>query len=74
MISGTADGQTKVIREGDNGVAYSWNMREQQWDKVILSRMQTHLFLHVYQKDENKFDQKEVICFLLDFSSSMFLI
>lgn len=57
MISGTADGQTKVIREGDNGVAYSWNMREQQWDKVILSRMQTHLFLHVYQKDENKFDQ-----------------
>lgn len=36
-ISGTSDGQTKVIREGDNGVAYAWNMREQNWDKVFLS-------------------------------------
>lgn len=33
-IPGTSDGQTKVIREGDNGVAYSWNMREQKWDKI----------------------------------------
>ncbi|XP_031379705.1 phospholipase A-2-activating protein isoform X3 [Punica granatum] len=31
---GTSDGQTKVIREGDNGVAYTWNMREQKWDKI----------------------------------------
>lgn len=56
VISGTADGQTKVVREGDNGVAYSWNMREQQWDKVILSFMQTHLFLHLYRKVVINFD------------------
>ncbi|KAL8555981.1 hypothetical protein ACS0TY_003699 [Phlomoides rotata] len=31
---GTSDGQTKIVREGDNGVAYSWNMREQNWDKI----------------------------------------
>lgn len=34
QIPGTSDGQTKVIREGDNGVAYSWNLREQKWDKI----------------------------------------
>lgn len=33
--TGTTDGQTKVVREGDNGVAYGWNMGEQKWDKVI---------------------------------------
>ncbi|XP_054777900.1 uncharacterized protein LOC129285936 [Prosopis cineraria] len=33
-IPGTSDGQTKVVREGDNGVAYAWNMREQNWDKI----------------------------------------
>lgn len=33
-IPGTSDGQTKVVREGDNGVAYSWNLREQKWDKI----------------------------------------
>ncbi|XP_071930791.1 uncharacterized protein [Coffea arabica] len=31
---GTSDGQTKVVREGDNGVAYTWNMREYKWDKI----------------------------------------
>ncbi|OMO63433.1 hypothetical protein COLO4_32463 [Corchorus olitorius] len=31
---GTSDGQTKIVREGDNGVAYSWNMREHKWDKI----------------------------------------
>ncbi|KAL9174046.1 hypothetical protein ABFS82_02G026600 [Erythranthe guttata] len=31
---GNSDGQTKVVREGDNGVAYAWNMREQKWDKI----------------------------------------
>ncbi|GAV67108.1 WD40 domain-containing protein/PUL domain-containing protein/PFU domain-containing protein [Cephalotus follicularis] len=31
---GTSDGQTKVIREGDNGVAYAWSMREWKWDKI----------------------------------------
>lgn len=31
---GSSDGQTKVVREGDNGVAYAWNMREQKWDKI----------------------------------------
>ncbi|PHT42102.1 hypothetical protein CQW23_20956 [Capsicum baccatum] len=33
-IPGTSDGQTKVVREGDNGVAYAWNMMEQKWDKI----------------------------------------
>ncbi|KAL1361953.1 uncharacterized protein [Arachis hypogaea] len=33
-IPGTSDGQTKVVREGDNGVAYAWNMPEQKWDKI----------------------------------------
>lgn len=31
---GTKDGQTLVVREGDNGVAYAWNMKEQNWDKI----------------------------------------
>lgn len=35
IVSGTSDGQTKVVREGDNGVAYAWSLREQKWDKVI---------------------------------------
>ncbi|CAI9769098.1 unnamed protein product [Fraxinus pennsylvanica] len=34
QTAGTSDGQTKVVREGDNGVAYSWNMSEQKWDKI----------------------------------------
>ncbi|KAJ8763340.1 hypothetical protein K2173_002223 [Erythroxylum novogranatense] len=34
QIPGTSDGQTKVVREGDNGVAYSWNLREHKWDKI----------------------------------------
>ncbi|KAL5562590.1 hypothetical protein UlMin_032337 [Ulmus minor] len=34
QIPGTSNGQTKVVREGDNGVAYSWNLREQKWDKI----------------------------------------
>ncbi|OAY25488.1 phospholipase A-2-activating protein [Manihot esculenta] len=34
QIPGTTDGQTKVVREGDNGVAYAWNLREQKWDKI----------------------------------------
>uniref|UniRef100_A0A5B7C275 Putative phospholipase A-2-activating protein n=1 Tax=Davidia involucrata TaxID=16924 RepID=A0A5B7C275_DAVIN len=34
QIPGTSDGQTKVVREGDNGVAYAWNLREQKWDKI----------------------------------------
>ncbi|XP_047315801.1 phospholipase A-2-activating protein [Impatiens glandulifera] len=33
-VPGTSDGETKVIREGDNGMAYGWNMREQRWDKI----------------------------------------
>lgn len=31
---GTKSGQTKVIREGDTGVAYSWNSAEYKWDKI----------------------------------------
>ncbi|KAL3814160.1 hypothetical protein ACJIZ3_015428 [Penstemon smallii] len=31
---GTSNGQTKVVREGDNGVAYAWNMKEYKWDKI----------------------------------------
>lgn len=34
QIPGTSAGQTKVVREGDNGVAYSWDMKEQKWDKL----------------------------------------
>ncbi|KAL9414958.1 hypothetical protein AB3S75_043262 [Citrus x aurantiifolia] len=34
QIPGTSAGQTKVVREGDNGVAYSWDMKEQRWDKL----------------------------------------
>ncbi|KAK9942355.1 hypothetical protein M0R45_008025 [Rubus argutus] len=34
QIPGTSDGQTKIVREGDNGVAYAWNIREQKWDKI----------------------------------------
>uniref|UniRef100_A0A2N9ECM6 PUL domain-containing protein n=1 Tax=Fagus sylvatica TaxID=28930 RepID=A0A2N9ECM6_FAGSY len=34
QVPGTSDGQTKVVREGDNGVAYAWNLREQKWDKI----------------------------------------
>ncbi|KAK2665260.1 hypothetical protein Ddye_003834 [Dipteronia dyeriana] len=34
QIPGSNDGQTKIVREGDNGVAYSWNMKEQKWDKI----------------------------------------
>ncbi|XP_052193453.1 uncharacterized protein LOC127801946 [Diospyros lotus] len=34
QVPGTNDGQTKVVREGDNGMAYSWNLREQKWDKI----------------------------------------
>ncbi|EEF43307.1 phospholipase A-2-activating protein [Ricinus communis] len=34
QIPGTNDGQTKIIREGDNGVAYAWNLKEQKWDKI----------------------------------------
>ncbi|XXG45540.1 hypothetical protein AAC387_Pa02g0597 [Persea americana] len=33
-VPGTNDGQTKIVREGDNGVAYSWNSRDQKWDKI----------------------------------------
>ncbi|XP_071729987.1 uncharacterized protein [Rutidosis leptorrhynchoides] len=34
QVPGTKDGQTMVVREGDNGVAYAWNMIEQKWDKI----------------------------------------
>ncbi|KAK8918831.1 hypothetical protein KSP39_PZI021290 [Platanthera zijinensis] len=34
QTAGMNDGQTKVVREGDNGVAYSWNAREYKWDKI----------------------------------------
>ncbi|XAR59520.1 hypothetical protein NMG60_11015381 [Bertholletia excelsa] len=34
QVPGTSDGQTKVVREGDNGVAYAWCLKEQRWDKI----------------------------------------
>ncbi|KAJ9704853.1 hypothetical protein PVL29_003074 [Vitis rotundifolia] len=34
QVPGASDGQTIVVREGDNGMAYSWNLREQKWDKI----------------------------------------
>ncbi|XP_072956348.1 ubiquitin homeostasis protein lub1 [Typha angustifolia] len=34
QVPGTTNGQTIVVREGDNGVAYSWNSKELKWDKI----------------------------------------
>ncbi|KAF0908304.1 hypothetical protein E2562_024718 [Oryza meyeriana var. granulata] len=34
QVPGNSDGQTLIVREGDNGVAYSWNSKELQWDKI----------------------------------------
>ncbi|XP_062187090.1 uncharacterized protein LOC133890640 isoform X2 [Phragmites australis] len=34
QVPGNSDGQTLIVREGDNGVAYSWNSRELKWDKI----------------------------------------
>lgn len=34
QLPGSTDGQTMVVREGDNGVAYSWNSSEKKWDKI----------------------------------------
>ncbi|XP_020095852.1 phospholipase A-2-activating protein isoform X1 [Ananas comosus] len=34
QVPGTINGQTIVIREGDNGVAYSWNSQELKWEKI----------------------------------------
>jgi phospholipase A-2-activating protein len=31
---GAKDGQTRIVREGDSGVAYSWNAKEYKWDKI----------------------------------------
>lgn len=31
---GKKDGQHKVIREGDAGIAYSWNAKEYNWEKI----------------------------------------
>ncbi|TVU40852.1 hypothetical protein EJB05_14332, partial [Eragrostis curvula] len=34
QVPGNSDGQTLIVREGDNGVAYSWNSTELKWDKI----------------------------------------
>lgn len=34
QVPGNSDGQTLIVREGDNGVAYSWNLKELKWDKI----------------------------------------
>nr|CAB3451833.1 unnamed protein product [Digitaria exilis] len=34
QVPGNSDGQTLIVREGDNGVAYSWNSAELKWDKI----------------------------------------
>uniref|UniRef100_A0A0D9WV36 Phospholipase A-2-activating protein n=1 Tax=Leersia perrieri TaxID=77586 RepID=A0A0D9WV36_9ORYZ len=34
QVPGNSDGQTLIIREGDNGVAYSWNSKDLKWDKI----------------------------------------
>ncbi|KAL2938356.1 Ubiquitin homeostasis protein lub1 [Bienertia sinuspersici] len=34
QVPGTSDGQTKVVREGDNGVAYTLSMKDYKWDKI----------------------------------------
>lgn len=33
-LTGTKDGQTKIIREGNSGVAYTWDKKEYKWEKV----------------------------------------
>ena len=33
-VEGTRDGQTKVVREGTEGVAYQWSTAEARWVKV----------------------------------------
>ncbi|KAH7670422.1 hypothetical protein IHE45_10G026200 [Dioscorea alata] len=35
----SCDGQTKLIREGDNGVAYSWNSWDHQWEKEAEAKL-----------------------------------
>jgi hypothetical protein len=39
--AGNSDGQTLIVREGDNGVAYSWNSKEFKWDKVSIFNILT---------------------------------
>ncbi|XP_040381866.1 phospholipase A-2-activating protein isoform X2 [Oryza brachyantha] len=34
QVPGNSEGQTLIVREGDNGVAYSWNSKELKWDKI----------------------------------------
>ncbi|WVZ61723.1 hypothetical protein U9M48_011552 [Paspalum notatum var. saurae] len=34
QVPGNSDGQTLIVREGDNGVAYSWSSSELKWDKI----------------------------------------
>ncbi|OEL28588.1 Phospholipase A-2-activating protein [Dichanthelium oligosanthes] len=34
QVPGNSDGQTLIVREGDNGVAYSWNSADLKWDKI----------------------------------------
>lgn len=31
---GTKNGQTRIVREGSSGVAYSWNLNEYKWEKI----------------------------------------
>ncbi|GAB2215879.1 hypothetical protein Drorol1_Dr00023638 [Drosera rotundifolia] len=33
---GTSDGQTKIVREGDNGVAYAWNAKEDKLVRLLM--------------------------------------
>ena len=51
-VPGTTDGQTKIVREGDNGVAYSWNMKEYKWDKVLLSSLLCPILIPKYRLDK----------------------
>ncbi|CAK7329744.1 unnamed protein product [Dovyalis caffra] len=68
QIPGTNDGQTKVVREGDNGVAYAWNLSEQKWDKIgeVVDGPDDGIKQPVLDGIEYDYGQRLVIGYLFD--------
>lgn len=46
--TGTKNGQTRIVREGTSGVAYSWNLNEYKWEKVFCWCFSSSLFIYVF--------------------------
>ncbi|KAL6209650.1 hypothetical protein ACLB2K_020590 [Fragaria x ananassa] len=67
-IPGTSDGQTKIVREGDNGVAYAWNVREQKWDKIgeVVDGPDDGMKRPVFDGSEYDYGQDHVFSALFD--------